>query len=88
MIGRTKGIPLAKKYSRPTEEIDCRVHSIYVDAAYYDLKHVYAVGYAVFDPGGALIATGGRCLHSPGTIMAAELEAIYYGIQFGSAGLM
>lgn len=85
LIGRINGIPQVRKYSRSPDEDDRRVQSIYVDVAYCDLKLTYTTGFAIFDPGGVIIAADCKSLKPPGTIMAAELEAIHNSIRFGIA---
>lgn len=43
----------------------------------------YATTFAIFDPGGNLWAVGFRKIQPPGSIMAAELQAMQDGLLFG-----
>lgn len=69
------GIP--RDYARNQDK------SIYVDAAYCDTRFKYAIGFAICDPGGKLLAAGHRSIQPPGSVMAAELQAISDGINYG-----
>lgn len=70
------------KYTPPKESHGTQVYSIYVDASYCDNSFKYATTFAVFDPGGKLIAAGYMSILPPGSVMAAELQAIRDGINF------
>lgn len=65
------------------ERDDPQIHSVFVDAALCDDSLVYATGFAIFNPRRNLTATGCRKIQPPGTILAAELQAIADGITYG-----
>lgn len=56
--------------------------SLFVDAAYNDSTMSYALGFAIFNPGGKLWGDGYHKILPPCSIMAAELRAIKDGISF------
>lgn len=53
-----------------------------VDATFNEPLMYFVVGFANFNPGGKLWVAGYRKIHTPGSIMAAELNALKPGVSF------
>lgn len=77
------GIPLVRKYTWPQDRNHRRISSIFVDAAYCDKKLSYSTDFAIFYPGGGMIAAGFQRIKPPGSIMAAELQVVLHEVHFG-----
>lgn len=82
-ISNIEGMSLLKKYSLDQGSTTSRALSIFVDAAFCDQSLSYATGLDIFNPEGVMVAVGHRSIQPPGSIMAAELQAIHHGVQFG-----
>lgn len=74
---------IVKKYSLTQGYNTSQALSIYVDAAFYDQTLSYAAGFVIYSPDGVMVADGHLKIKPPGTIMVAELQAIYHGVLFG-----
>lgn len=72
-----------EKYFPPHATNNNQDTSIFVDATFCDESKSYATYFVIFDPGGLQIAAGFRKIKPPGTVLAAELQAIYDGIIYG-----
>lgn len=79
--------PLIGKYTALVVNKSYHEYTILVDAAFNDDTLSYATGYAIFYPGGSLCVVGFRKIPPTGSVMAAEVKAIYNGVLFGEHNL-
>lgn len=77
-------LSLISRYSAHVENRAFNEYTFFVDATFNDDTLSYATGYAIFDPGGSLCAVGFRKIPPTGSVMAAEVKAIYNGALMGS----
>lgn len=78
----TQAPKLKDKYLRAPVQGNSQYYSSYVDMAYNEPLNIYAIARAIFDPGGNIWATGYQKITPPGSIMAAEINAIKNGAKF------
>lgn len=74
---------LVARYTVHRDDGNNQEHTICVDAAFCDENHSYATGYVIYDPVGILKAVGFRKIKPTGSILAAEVHAIYNSLVAG-----
>lgn len=56
--------------------------AVYVDATFKEENLEFGTRYAIYDPCKIIMAAGGQYLNPPGSVLAAELEAIKQGLNY------
>lgn len=76
--------PLVDRYKPPGETNNIQEYTICVDATFYDDTHSYATGFVIYDPSDSLRGVGFRKINPPGSVLAADVQAIYNGMSYGN----